>query len=390
MPEETIQQESPVDVADDATRPEAAESEPAGQESDESADDAAIKALQAGGGRAGAIAAIANFGKSKPVEEPAPTPAGEAATSAAPGTTPGKESGQPSKPNLSADEVEIARRFHLDVKYLPTDPSERAEFIAHLKQRHDDGLNLYSEKQRLKQQLKQQAEQLQQLLSANKPNLAPAAPTALPAQQAAPILPAEDESYLKWLGETYSEEHAVKERDRLVRNLSQFDTRLSPVQQQLKEAQEAATQLNTTLATQGQMLHELHIEQGMEQIKKLLPDLSFDENTESGKANLAKLMEEAQTLLAARFDPRKFHLRHALTTAANSVFQNDIHLAQRKASAEAHKKAVRGGSTAGGTPSRTKPAPTEDEVDDLLLAEIAKGEHRPPLQELERMARGKG
>lgn len=387
--EETTQVVAPAEVEDTSTGAEPSDSQPTpGQEADDAADDAAISTLLKGNGREAAEKAIREYGK-KPQETAIQTPAGAAAAQT-PGTTPATTDSQP-KPNLSADERELLRRFQLDEEDLPANPERRTKYLANLKTRHDDQARLYREREQFRQEL----EKLQKT-----PPATPAAQTNQTQPQAtpptpAPAIPKELQDHIdarvKWVKENYGDEWAEQEKNHL--NLlwqqqnQQYEQRLSPLTQQAQELKTALDTARQTVEAQGAMLQQLHIEQGLEQVHKLLPDLPLDDATEQGKANAAKLMTAAIELLNANFNPSTFNLRHALAKAAPSVFSQELQLAERKRLAKAQEQALRGGATRTGDPARTKPRPSEDDLDDLVLAGIGEGK---PLKELEQIAQGRG
>lgn len=247
------------------------------------------------------------------------------------------------QPNLSDEERELAKRFHVPESVLSLVKEEdRKGFLGHLQERQTVQAQLYRKAQELEARLAQ-FEQTQQ---------------GHPQQQSQPNAqqPQEDEQLWAAVNETFGDEFAKPLKQAFSTSLAKA---VQPLQAELQAARRANQQAQ-------EMLYQFHYEQGINEAKKLLGD-DIPLEGKKGEANLQKLMQEAQTLLNANFNPRTFNLQHALAKAASLTFQKELQLAERKRLAQSQQRALQGSPDAGGLPARTAPPKTEDELYDNVL-----------------------
>lgn len=298
--------------------------------------------------------------------EPSPAAEAETAAAASPsaGTTPAKPTGQPAS-TLSPQEQEIVSRFKLDAADLPANPERRTAFLSNLKQRHDEQSRLWQQSETYRTQL----EQFQKAAPAQQQQRQP-----LPSTQQAQVAPERAAAY-----------------EKLQSTLGSWG--MDDVGNALRETLEASgvSQLQDVVKSHQQIretVEQYQIEQGMDQVSKILPGMDLSETTETGRANLQKLYGTAQSLINLKYDPRKFNIRHALAEAASVAFQTDIQLSERRRLARSQSRALRGGSDPGERPAHSRPQTTEEDLDNAVLDRINTGEYTK--DELEAVARGRG
>lgn len=246
-----------------------------------------------------------------------------------PGTTPDISPAQPATVELSDEQKQLLSRFKIQESHLPTDPHVRNALLSNLKQRHDDQAKMYREMQELKQALtEQQQKQVEQQ-----------------------PLPEAEQKIMKELAEL--DPNLPNHIHGLVQAMA--ERLISPYQQQLELARQQAE-------TQGQMLWDMHYQQGMDEVRKSLPESVVLDDSPQGKANQQKLLDEAMPLLQANQHPTNFNLRHALVKARLLAFPQEIQLAERAKLKSSQDRARRGNPSPGRNVVATKPAFTLDEI----------------------------
>ncbi len=271
------------------------------------------------------------------------------------GTTPDISPAQPAPVELNDEQKQLLSRFKIQASHLPADPHVRNALLANLKQRHDDQAKMYREVQELKAAL----EQKQSKQADEQP------------------LPADEQKILDELGQL--DPGLPTHVKGLVQSMAQ--RLISPYQQQLEQARQTAEM-------QGQMLYDLHLQQGLDEVRKHLPDTILLDDSPQGKANQQKLLDEAIPLLQANQHPTNFNLRHAIVKARLLAFPQEIQLAERAKLKSSQDRARRGNPQPGRATVASKPAYTTDELYQRIEEAIEAGLPDSEIEKLASVGRG--